>query len=49
MNKVSIRKYIVKSKRGITGSIYAENLKQAKAIASAKGLRRSSVKPCKRR
>ena len=38
-----IKRFSVLSKRNIKGSIFAENLKQAKAIASAKGLKTSTV------
>lgn len=39
-----MKQYEVKSKRGTKGHIYAQNLKQAKAIATRFGLKRSSVK-----
>jgi hypothetical protein len=39
-----IIRYEVATKRGVKGSIFAESLKQAKAIASSKGLVRSSVR-----
>jgi len=41
---MAIIRYTVEDKRGVRGSIFAENLKQAKAIASANGLVRSSVR-----